>query len=563
MREFIHRLTWVNVWVVMLAMGWLLPNHYQPWITFHTDAWIAWVLVLAGAGAVIRNRDQVEWTGLMMVAAIVTVIPFSQYAAGLLVFSGQAWVSTAYLMGFLASLILGYRWEKKNPDQSMNAVFTAICLACLVSVGMQLYQWLSIDGLALWIAYMADNRPFANLIQPNQLATFLFWGLVSIGWFAHHKKISSPTAVLMAMFFLVGIVLTRSRTTTAAIGLSMLAAWHWRAVWWTKARFRICIGLLLFFVACQFAVGPLSTALLLDKPFNDIARVAGAGIRLDAYKLFADAVFQRPFFGYGWSNLSSAQILVAENHVEMAGTLQHAHNLFLDLVLWTGLPIGLFLSSILLIWFYRAFKRVSTIDDALLLLFVGAFWWHAMLELPHQYAYMLLPVGLVMGIQDARSRQSIWFRSSHLSFTALWLAATALLALITHDYLRMEADFQALRFERSYGMQQPPEAPKTLVLSHLEALVKMGRLIPRSGMSQEELNWMKQTANFFPSPANQYTYTAALAMNGRPDLAQRQMRILQKMMITADYEALGKIWLNQSSVNAQFIQTKWLLKAAE
>ena len=112
-------------------------------------------------------------------------------------------------------------------------------------------------------------------------------------------------------------------------------------------------------------------------------------------------------------------------------------------------------------------------------------------------------------------------------------------------------------------MQPPPEAPKTLVLSHLEALVKMGRLIPRSGMSQEELNWMKQTANFFPSSANQYTYTAALAMNGRPDLAQRQMRILQKMMMTADYEALGKIWLNQSSVNAQLIQTKWLLKAAE
>ena len=77
----------------MLAMRWLLSNHYQPWIAFYTDAWIAWVLVLAGASEVIRSRDQVEWTRLVMVATIVTVIPFSQYVTGLLVLPGQAWVS--------------------------------------------------------------------------------------------------------------------------------------------------------------------------------------------------------------------------------------------------------------------------------------------------------------------------------------------------------------------------------------------------------------------------------------------------------------------------------------
>ena len=551
-------MTLVDIWAVLLALGWLLPNHYLPWIAFHTDAWIAWMLVLAGAGIAIQFRDRVEWTGLMVIAALATFIPFAQYAGGLLVFSGQAWVSTAYLMGFLLSLLLGYRWQKKNPSQAINGIFFAVSCACLISVGMQLYQWLSLEGLDIWIVFMAGNRPFANLVQPNQLATFLFWGLVSIGWFAHHKKISTPTAVLVAMFFLLGIALTRSRTTTVAIGLSMLAAWHWRALWWTKVRLQIATSLLLFFVICQLSIGPISNKLLLGQPFDEVLRIAGSGVRLDAYKLFLDAVLQQPLFGYGWTNLGTVQMLVAEQHVQLGGIFQHAHNLFFDLVLWTGLPIGLLLSGVLLVWFYRQFRRVTTIEDALLLLFVGAFWWHAMLELPHQYAYMLLPVGLIMGVQEVRGRPRIWFQTNHLSFAALWVAASTLLAVITHDYFRMEADFQALRFERTYGMQQPSKAPETLVLSQLEAFIKMGRLKAHSNMSQADLDWMQQTADSYPSPANQYVYTAALALNSHSDLAQKRMRILQKVMAATDYEALGKVWMEQSLVSAQLAQTKWL-----
>lgn len=72
----IHRMSLVDVWAVFLSLGWLLPNHYLPWIAFHTDAWIAWMLVLIGARVVIRSRDhRSEWTELMVVASLVTVIP--------------------------------------------------------------------------------------------------------------------------------------------------------------------------------------------------------------------------------------------------------------------------------------------------------------------------------------------------------------------------------------------------------------------------------------------------------------------------------------------------------
>ena len=555
----IHRMSLVDVWAVFLSLGWLLPNHYLPWIAFHTDAWIAWMLVLIGARVVIRSRDhRSEWTELMVVASLVTVIPFIQYAGGVLDFSGQAWVTTAYLIGFLASLMLGYRWEMIAANEALNALFFAICFACLVSVGMQLYQWLSLDGLDLWIVNMAGNRPFANLVQPNQLGTFLFWGLIGIGWFVHQKKLGVQTAVFMAMFFLAGIALTRSRTTTFAIGFGILAAWYWRSLWFTKIRMQIVVGLIAFFLICQLSIGPISNALLLSQPFDEIARISGTGVRFDAYRLFIDAAMQMPLSGFGWTNLSAAQMLVAERHPQLGGIFQHAHNLFLDLILWAGLPIGLLLSAFLLRWFYLQFKRVATVEDALLLFFVGVFAWHAMLELPHQYAYMLLPVGLIMGIQDARGESRIRFKTHRLTFTSLWLAAATLLAVVTHDYFRIEADFQALRFERQYGMPAPKKPPETLVLSQLEAFIAMGRLEARSGMSQGQIDWMRKTAESFPSPANQYVYMAALALNDQADLAQKRMRILQKVMGVAEYEALGEIWTQQSVTNVQLAKTKWL-----
>jgi hypothetical protein len=36
---------WLAVWTGTLVLGWLLPNHYRPWIAFHSDAWIAAVFL--------------------------------------------------------------------------------------------------------------------------------------------------------------------------------------------------------------------------------------------------------------------------------------------------------------------------------------------------------------------------------------------------------------------------------------------------------------------------------------------------------------------------------------
>ena len=40
---------WLAGWSIALSVSWLLPNHYLPWSTFHMDAWLSMVLLLASA----------------------------------------------------------------------------------------------------------------------------------------------------------------------------------------------------------------------------------------------------------------------------------------------------------------------------------------------------------------------------------------------------------------------------------------------------------------------------------------------------------------------------------
>jgi hypothetical protein len=296
----------------------------------------------------------------------------------------------------------------------------------------------------------------------------------------------------------------------------------------------------------------------LDQSFDPVERITGSDIRLSAYKLFVDAIFQKPFLGYGWTNLGPVQISVAENHVELGGVFQQSHNLFIDLILWSGLPVGILISGVLVVWFIKAVRRVSCIDEALLILFVGVFWWHSMLELPHQYAYLLFPVGFVMGSLDFRTASLVIFRTHYAVIVFMLISGVCVLGLVTRDYLRMEADFQALRFERSYGVHPPEVAPKTLVASQLEAFIEMGRFVPKSDMSMKELDWVRETTNIFPSPANQYSLIASLVINDKNEQAYKRMRILQKIMSEREYKNLGNIWVSQGKANSKIASVQWL-----
>ncbi|MDP3617237.1 MAG: hypothetical protein Q8R49_05400, partial [Rhodoferax sp.] len=134
---------WLIGWALALALGWLLPDHHLPWSTFHVDAWLAIMLSLASLAVIWRSTSPVVWHGITLLVAMLVLVPGLQYALGLVLLSGTAWISSAYLIGLLLALLTGARWESASPGQLADGLFLAVGMAALLSVGLQLHQWLA------------------------------------------------------------------------------------------------------------------------------------------------------------------------------------------------------------------------------------------------------------------------------------------------------------------------------------------------------------------------------------------------------------------------------------
>lgn len=552
---------WVGLWAIAMACAWLLPNHFPPWEAFHADAYAATILVLTSVAAVTISRSPVKWSGLTVLLAVLLPIPWLQYSAGMMTFTGQAWITTAYLLGLLLALLTGYRWEQARPNQVIDGLFFAIGIASIVSFNLQLQTWLGLMDTGifdLWSMGLSGDRPYANMGQPNQLATLLLWGLLACFWAYSNQKIGSFPAWLMSSFLLIGIALTQSRTAWLGLTLLVVASWIWRRLWHSRWVPWVVTGLFVFFWFCPLLLRELNQALLLSSDQSFLREPLQGELRPLAWRLFLDAALEKPWFGYGWREVGHAQLNVVTDFPALHATFGHAHNLFLDLVLWLGLPMGLFVSGALVWWFVSSMRAVSNAKDAILILFVGVIGIHAMLELPLHYAYFLLPTGLVMGVLNQRlGKQTIW-TSPRWTFTVLWLASALLLSGIVRDYFRVEASFQALRFELArIGTLPPGQQPDVLLLTQLREEINFLRYKAKTGMTSQELEWVQQVGSTYPGGGVLYKVATALALNGRQDESQHWLKKICKISSIDECDLIKRVWAAESLDNPLIAAVPW------
>lgn len=531
---------WSVIWAVALAWSWLLPNHYPPWATFHAEIWAA--ICIVAAGLVVSwqayERVQIGLAGLALLCSTLLVCP--QYWSGQFAFSGQAWVAFAYLGLAALSFCLGRTWESWKPLQLPDALALAVGGAAILSVGVQLDQWLQQGQLIVWGMGGGEVRPYANLGQPNLLSTFLVWGVLAVFWGVHRLAIGPVVATLASLYLLFGIALTQSRTGWLEILVVVLAMWHWRRMWRWKALPWISLVMFAYLMGCVFATESISGWLSLSPPPQLDGRLAVASdLRISAWKLLTDASFARPWLGYGWGNINDAQIQVALEHEPLHSKFGHAHNLLLDIVLGIGWPMGLMLIGALALWLWQRVKGIGHAADAILLLFIVVAGLHAMLELPLHHAHFLMPLCLLGGALEARQEVG----SSNWSFPVRWLrggviASAVVCALLVSDYLRVEASYARLRFEWARLSQLPPGGPpEVLILNQFHEYIAFLRFSPAKGMSEKELIWARNVAQTFPSPLTYAKYAAALALNGKGDeaeLRQKQICAISEEVLCTD-----------------------------
>jgi O-antigen ligase len=550
---------WLPIWSLVLALGWLLPNHYVPWVAFHFDVWVACCLISAAAALVVSSRQSIRIHPLPLLCLLLLPIPFLQFWFGVLPFVGQAWLGVAFIFGFFLSLLVGVYWEDTTPGQAIDSLFLAIGIAGVASVGLQLYQWLGLStgALDLWIMDSGNGRPFANFIQPNQLATFLLWSLLATTWGVVRGQIRPKIAIFQALFLLFGVALTGSRTAFVAIVGLLGATFLWRNIWKSKATIPTVLGLAVFYFICVFSLPFIAKLFELAIPMGLVER-PGASVRITVYQLFLDAAWQQPLWGYGWAQSALAQMAVAENHPPLASMFLQAHNLFLDLVIWCGIPLGLAISGALVWWFVDMVNKIDKPQDALLLMFVAVVGWHAMLELPLHYAYMLLPTGLVMGVLNARLATPVRYQLKRWHLGSLLLAAITLLAVITRDYVQIEENFRVLRFERGRIGTTPAQKPDAAVLlNQMDEFVKLGRTPAKKGMTAEELDWMQKAAFAYPGLGNLFTLTTALALNKKPEAARALIAKLERISTEDEYLSMQNTWKVQAESEPILARIDW------
>jgi len=550
---------WMVGWSVCLAIAWVLPNHYPPLTTLHMDAWMAIVSSLAAVAVIVRSRGPVEWHGITVLAASLVFILGLQYGFGLILSPGTAWVNSAYLLGFSLALLTGARWESSSPGQLADGLFLAIGIAALLSVGLQLHQWLGLNLLDIWSMGDGFGRPFANFGQPNNLGTFLLWGLLATAWGLIRQRIGGWAALFIAVYLLFGLALTQSRTAWVAVALLIATIWIWRHLWPDRHWPWVVTGLGVYFAVCVMSQGWLNQllGLTLSTDVGDIVRISSEQ-RPAVWALFLDAALQRPWLGYGWNQVALAQLTASLDHPALHTVFSHSHNLFLDLVLWCGIPLGLFVSSCLGGWFWLRLRAVRCAENAVLMLFLLVVGNHAMLELPLHHAYFLLPTGLVMGALHIRLHVRPILAAGRWSYVGIWLVSALLLGLLIRDYSRVETSYQALRFEWArikYHTRGTP--PEVLLMTQWRDFIALARFEPPSQMTAQELDWLRKINITTPSTGGFHKLAAALAMNKQPIEAQLWLRRACKIVSATQCEALRSAWAQQSLSNPDIAAVAW------
>ena len=550
---------------VIYSLSWLLPNHHEPWVDFYSDVWAGLIMWFVAAVVFWKTRNSLTTELHILPALTLTciLVVWLQYAASLVEYFGVAVTGSLYLAGFAIALLTGAKWERWRPGECADFIFLAALLGATGSFFVQLQQWLRIDpGSAFWLFIPAPPRRFhANLGQANQTATLLCLGILGCAWLRERRWLADWLAWLWAACLGIGLALTESRTSWLVIATSLLLI-----IWWNKRKLfgKFLIAATAAWV-CLFvlyvALLPTVNAWLKHaSELQEIRNITAHDLRIEFWLKSWQAVLQRPWAGFGWMQTSHSQFALPTDEMITGGTLRHAHNLVLDLLIEFGVPWGLLVTAILGIWIIKTAMRVTKSEHAWMFLFVNALFIHALLEFPLHYAYFLLPLGLMMGALNHVAEFKPIQELKPWAGAVLLATASLGLVLIARDYLRIEEDFFALRFEKQQiATPREKSAPKIIFLDQLQDMIWLARVDPSIEHSTEDLSRAHRSATLLPSLMAKYKMASMYAFAGQPEQAKYWVTVMTRMnrLSRSEIAQLHEMWTEQSKSHPPMAAIIW------
>lgn len=573
---------WGSLAVGALAITWLIPNHYFPWLSFHNEAWMAvwaalactWVLLRFG----VSGRTPMPALALLALSAL----PWIQYWSGLIPAPGQAWISSVYLLGAGVCVAAGWTSQMNRPKQLINLIAIGVVASGCISVAIQLIQWMNIysEDPISWFSLLIfpiheSARPLANIGQPNQLATLLASGIVCAVWLYGQNIIKMPGAVAIVIALSLGLSLTQSRVGILQLIALLALALVYRKLWQTPKFLRLFALALVLRVVFHFVMPLIANALALDKPWRSIEQMAVNSDRWMIWVASLELLLAQPITGYGWRSL-----LEPLTHTSALGYLGHPHNILLDLLLWCGIPLGLLIILLSGGLLARLMMRIGHSEQVPVFMLIAVMLVHALVEFPHQYFHLLLipcfALGVLLAMIDSSPsaptgtntkptgvKPSLdWllgtFRTTGaviiMSLTLAWGSAYFLIG----EYLRIEDHTRRiLLLSHNNVPLYSYDTPPMFALSHMSNVLEVSIMRPSQKYSLDTLIWMENVTAAETSQQAHFNLAASLALAGYRDRARYLVWTLAKSSSTNAWNLYKQRWEFLQQQNPQLGDLAW------
>ncbi len=554
------------VFGLLLVASYIHPLHIHPFRTYYHDAAMLLGLLLAFAFFAIPQKSELSLPAIIWMPLTIVLLILVQLLSGLIEHGWEVLIPLVYLL--LAALAMVYGASvAATPGGGQKICLTlaaGLLLAGLLSVVMQNTQFLGLD-LSPVVMYMEHGpksilRPYANVAQPNQLALLLCMALASVWWLYQQARLPALVAAALALFLLWGLSLTQSRIgwIIAPAFVGMLWPRHQQSRQARQERAvskMLLLGLLLAYIGLVLAM-PMLAAMVGVDTSSVTEHVGGRSERMVLMQQALQMSLQHPWFGVGWFGFGSEQVQIAANFTPTTYA-EHAHNLMLNFAAELGWPATIALAAVLFAWFFsihRSASRDGNHEHSASLRFASLIFIatlvHSMVEFPLWYAFVLIPVAVLMGMLH-----QLYWHTAPVTVARGWIAGTvavviAGMAMMTADYQRVQDGFRALRWEQAgYSVDEKLlQSPGFTVFPYYFEYFALMKLKPREGMSAQEIAFVERMSRRYGFVHVLNTMAEVYVLNGQPKQALRTMITLQRLH-PFSYNAYYDYWKAKGAVD--------------
>jgi len=534
-----------------LFLAYLVPYHVHPLGTFYND-WLAILsvtILLAFKAEQKRAIVYIPW--ITLIPLVIAAVIITQTMLGMLSSGWDAVLPVSYFLMATIATVLGasIAAEPGGSSRLCNALASAYILAGLMSVGIASLQFFNAEAaFEPFLMQMSHQlgiaiRPYANIAQPNQLALLLCISIASIWWLYQVNRLRGNLVIGITLVLLYGLALTQSRIGWLIMPTFAFFTWYWQKRKGFKALpSRSIAGLLLAYAALVITLPIIASALDVAAQ-SAIERVGTSSVRLTLIQQALQISLSHPWLGVGWGEFGTQQLAMGP-HSAISVYSPHTHNIVMNFAVELGWPITVIVFGTMAYWFFKSCcnNQVSREVGLATLLFMAVFI-HSLVEYPLWYAYVLMPVALLIGMAHQEKFGAKEIQISRIYVLVIFFVIASSLLAVAEDYRRVIAGYRALAFE-SLGLKPDmgtTDKPKFTIFPYFYDYFRFTKIKAQKGMPPHEIAFMERVAKRFGYPPLLRHMSLVYALNGRPEDAYKVLMTIKRLH-SGDYASAYQFW---------------------